>query len=95
MFLKYELLDSNTLILSHIYYKPVIEAIKSGKLKGDITYKKTVTVEENKKKEMPENNDKFIDYVKITDNSSNIINFFQSTDSKKVFTKPIRFTRIK
>ena len=84
-FMKYQLTNSDTLTLFQIDEKPIIEAIRSGKLKGDISYKQTDGQQSNKKS---------IKCVKITDTSDNLIKIFNSVDSKKLFPKPMAFHRI-
>jgi hypothetical protein len=93
-FIKYELLNPKTLVFSIINNEPVIEAIKTGKLKGEITYKKAVVEKENRKDAPQQNKAKTPYCVKITDSSDNIINFFQSVDSKELFEDFYKFTRI-
>lgn len=84
-FMKYMLTNANTLTLSQIEEKQIVEAIKSGKLKGDISYKQTEDKQSNKKPTK---------CVKITDSSNNIIQYFQTVDSKKLFPKPMVFNKI-
>jgi hypothetical protein len=96
IFLRYELSDHDTLILSLIDREPVINAIKSKKLEGEITYtKKPAIKEENKTESLQKNEKTSVACVKITDNSKNIIKFFQSMDSKKLFSRHLKFIKIK
>jgi len=95
IFMKYELLDAATLDLSYINEEPIIKAIKSGKLKGEITYEKTATLEGDEEKTLKQNRERTIECVKITDSPDNIIAYFQSVDPKKLFPKPMRLIRIK
>lgn len=93
-FMKYQLSDTDTLALSHINEQPIIEAIKSGKLEGEITYKKTVIKEGNENKVLQQNRKKAVKCVKITDSSNNIIKYFHSLDSEKLFPILIKLKRI-
>jgi hypothetical protein len=94
-FMKYRFADTDTLMLSQIDEKPIIEAIKSGKLKGEITYKQTAEKQRNESKALQQSKKKSIKCVKITDRSNNLIQYFQTVDSKKLFPKPILLKRIK
>ncbi|UCD88811.1 MAG: hypothetical protein JSW04_10140 [Desulfobacterales bacterium] len=93
-FMRYRFTDTDTLRLSQIDEKPIIEGIKSGKLKGEITYKQTAVKQRNENKRIQQNKKKSIKCVKITDSSDNLIKFFQTVDSKKLFPKSILLKRI-
>ena len=93
-FMKYHLTGTDTLRLSHIDEEPIIEGIKSGKLKGEITYKQTQAKEGHKGQALQQNKKKSIKCVKITDSSDNIVKYIHSVDSKKIFPKSIILKRI-
>ena len=93
-FMKYRFAGTDTLILYQIDEKPIIEAIKSGKLKGKITYKQTDAKQGKKNKALQQNKKKSIKCVKIKDSSNNLVKYFQTVDSKKLFPKPILLKRI-
>jgi hypothetical protein len=84
-FMKYRFTNNDALTLFQIDEKPIIEAIKSGKLKGDISYKQTNGKQSDKKS---------IKCVRITDSSNHLIKFIQSVDSKELFPKPMLFKKI-
>ena len=84
-FMQYRLSNNDTLTLSLIDEKPIIEAIKSGKLKGDISYKQTDSKQSNKKS---------IKCVRIKDSSNRLIKFIQTVDSKALFPTPMVFKKI-
>jgi hypothetical protein len=94
-FMKYRFTDTDTLMLYQIDEKPIIEAIKSGKLKGEITYKQTGVKKGKNNKALQQSKKKSLKCVKITDSSNNLIKYFQTVDSKKLFPKPILLKRIK
>ena len=93
-FMKYRLTGTGTLCLSHIDEKPIIEGIKSGKLKGEISYEQREAKAEHKGKALQQNEKKSVKCVKITDSSDNIVKYIHSVDSKNVFPKSMRFKRI-
>jgi hypothetical protein len=93
-FMKYQLPDSDSLVLSLIDKKPVIEAIESGKLKGEITYQKFKKRPGQENPVLQQNVKDGVKCVKIKDSSNNIVKYFQSLDSKKLFPESIIFKRI-
>ena len=85
IFMRYVFMDNNTLLVSGLDSQQIISAIRSKKLKGIITYKKPVN-----RKERPDGSSPpkpKIDCIKITDNSKNVLEFFESNDPKKLFPK--------
>jgi hypothetical protein len=95
IFMKYELPDKNTLTLSLLNEKPIVDAIKSGELKGDITYEKVVTKAGGEKDSSGQNKERKIKCVKLSDSSDNILKYFETADSKKLFEETTEFKRIK
>lgn len=93
-FMKYQFTGNDMLALFQIDEKPIIEAIKSGKLKGEITYKQTAEKQDKENKVLQQRTNKSIKCVKIMDSSNNLIQYFQTVDSKKLFPKPILLKRI-
>jgi len=95
VFMKYELLDKNTLTLSFLKEKPIIEAIKSGKLEGEITYEKKGIKKDDEGDSSKQNKKKTIKCVILSDSSDNILKYIQSVDPDKLFPEPIELKRIK
>jgi len=95
IFMKYELLDKDTLTLSFLEEKPIVEAIKSGKLEGEITYEKKDIKKGDEGDSSKQNKKKTIKCAKLSDSSDNILKYIQSVDPDKLFPKPIELRRIK
>ena len=95
IFVKYSFADDNT--LSFYQFDPDIikSAVQSGRLKGEVYYKKSKTApppeSAEKEKSTP---DKIIDSVKITDTSENMVKFFQS-EGNKFLPEGMKFIRVK
>jgi len=95
IFMKYELLDKNTLTLSFLEEKPIVEAIKSGKLAGEITYEKKDIKKGDEGGSSQQSKKKTIKCAKLSDSSDNILKYIQSVDPDKLFPKPIELRRVK
>ncbi|MFC1813558.1 hypothetical protein ACFL03_12810 [Thermodesulfobacteriota bacterium] len=95
VFMKYELLDKNTLTLSFLEEKPIIEAIKSGTLEGEITYEKKDIKKGDEGDSSKQGKKTTIKCVTLSDRSDNILKYIQSNDPDKLFPKPIELRRIK
>ena len=93
-FMKYHLTGADTLRLFHIDEEPIVEGIKSGKLKGEITYKQTETTTAHKDQAFQQNKKKSIKCVKITDTSNHIVQYIHSVDTEKLFPRSMLFKRI-
>ena len=93
IFVKYVLPDDNTLLIYQFDPDVIKSAVQSGKLKGEISYKKINTPPESagKENQAPV---KAIDNVKITDTSENMIKFFQA-EGNKFADEVLKFVRVK
>jgi len=90
-FMKYTLPDDDTLLVYQLDRKPIIAAIKAGKLKGRITYKAQKVPPGTRLKTLP--TEKSVDCVTITDKSMNLLNFLETGDHQTLFPEPMRFMR--
>ena len=89
----YNLIDEDTLLFYLMSDEPIISAVRSNRLKGEITYKKQVKVEGQDNispLKKPE-----IDCVTVTDTSHNILDFIHSADQNQLFPEALEFKRIK
>lgn len=93
IFAKYNLIDEDTLLFYLMSDEPIISAVRSNRLKGEITYKKQVKGEGQDNispLKKPE-----IDCVTVTDTSHNILDFIHSADQNQLFPEALEFKRIK
>lgn len=94
IFIKYFFPDDNTLLLYQFDIETIISAVKSGRVKGEIsTEKQTVPLLENDKKPIP-NSEQTIYHIKITDTSENLLKYFES-EGNNVLPEAIKFVRVK
>jgi len=92
-FMKYTYPDDDTLLVYQLDRKPIIAAIKTGKLQGQITYKAQKASPGAQLKTLP--TEKSVDCVTITDKSVNLLNFLDAGDSQTLFPEPMRFVRVR
>ena len=92
IFMRYVFRDNNTLLVSGLDRQQITSAIRSKKLKGIITYKKQVNLKEQPRGSSP--SEPKIDCIKITDNSKNILEFLETKNPKKLFSKTMKFVKI-
>ena len=93
IFIKYTFSGDDKLSLSQFDPEIVISAVQSGKLKGEIYYKKIPLPNESAKKK-DSTSEKKIDSVKITDTSANVLNFFEN-EGNKFLPEVLKFIRVK
>ncbi len=89
LFLRYDLIDENTLHIFHLNPDPITSAIQANKLKGTITYKGGTKGAKNDN--LP--GSKSIDCVIVTDSSANILGFIESKKSDELFSDVMKFER--
>ena len=91
-FLKYTFVDDDTLLVYQLARKPIIAAIKAGKLKGQVTYQ----ARKARAGKQPETlaAEKSVDCVTITDTSPNLLNFLDGGNSQVLFPEPMKFMRV-
>ncbi len=92
IFLKYDFVDNNTLLVFHLNRQLIIAAIQENKLTGKITYKKKIVPKGTKNN--GDTSEKTIDCVVITDTSKNLINYFESSKNEKLFLEEMKFIRV-
>jgi|GEM_PF-894884 len=92
-FMKYTFPDDNTLLVYQLARKPIITAIKAGKLKGRITYKVPEGAPGTQPKNLPV--EKSADCVTITDTSTNLLNHLEAGNSQTLFPEPMQFIRVR
>jgi len=92
-FMKYTLSDDDTLVVYQLDRKPIIAAIKAGRLKGQITYQAEKGPQGAKVKTLSA--EKNVDCVTITDTSANLLNYLETEDSRVLFPESIRFVRMR
>jgi len=90
-FMKYTFPDDDTLLVYQLDRKAVINAIKTGKLKGQITYKAQKTSPAAQLKTLPAK--KNVNCVTITEESMSLLKFIEAGDSHALFPEPMRFVR--
>lgn len=95
IFVKYSFTDDN--MLSFYQFDPDIigSAVQSGKLKGEVSYKKSkISPPPGSKENVKSTSEVTIDSVKITDTSENMVKFFQS-EGNKFIPDVMKFVRVK
>jgi len=92
-FMKYTFPDDDTLLVYQLARKPIIAAIRAGKLKGRMTYKVPKTSSGAQLKHLPA--EKHVDCVTITDTSVNLLKYLEAGDSQILFPEPMRFVRLR
>jgi hypothetical protein len=90
IFVKYKISQKNSLTFSFINHEKIEEAIKNGTLKGSIPKERKIADNKgNITKLIPST-----DCVKITDSSQNIVKYFESMDTERLFPYSLKFKRI-
>ena len=90
IFVKYNISPQNLLTFSFMNHEKIKEAIKNKALKGSIAEERKITDRKrNITKLIPSTG-----CVKITDSSQNIVKYFESMDTEKLFPYPLKFKRI-
>lgn len=92
-FMKYTFVDDDTLLVYQLARKPIIAAIKAGKLKGRITYKARKARAGTQPKTLSA--EKSVDCVTIAEVSANLLYYLESEDSRVLFPEPMRFIRVR
>jgi len=90
IFVKYKFSPKNSLTFSFINHEKVKEAISNGALKGSIPKERKVNDNKgNIPKLIPSTG-----CVKITDSSKNIVKYFESMDTERLFPHSLKFKKI-
>jgi len=89
---KYVVSGTNTLAIYYMDSNEVEKAIRSGKLRGEVTYTPLKASEKNTADDTMETPRK-IECIKITDNSENIIKFLEESDSQILFQDGFKLER--
>jgi len=89
IFVKYKIAPKNSLTFSFINHEIIKEAINNGTLKGSIPKERKITDNKgNITKLIPSTG-----CVKITDSSQNIVKYFESMDTKRLFPYTLKFKK--
>ena len=89
IFVKYKIAPKNSLTFSFINHEIIKEAINNGALKGSIPKERKITDSKgNITKLIPSTG-----CVKITDSSQNIVKYFESMDTKRLFPYTLKFKK--
>jgi len=92
-FMKYTFPDDDTLYVYQLDRKPIMAAIKAGKLKGRITYKVKEVSPGVQLKTLPA--EKSADCVTITDTSENLLKYLETGGHQALFPEPMQFIRVR
>jgi len=93
IFINIILLENNNLKMAFLEQQPIIDAIESDLLKGDLSYKKTVISNDELTKPLPPDSRK-VECVTITDSSENLRKFVSSHSHDQLFREAMEFTRM-
>ena len=90
IFVKYKIAPKNSLTFSFINHDIIKEVVNSGTLKGSIPKERNVSDNKgNIIKLIPSTS-----CVKITDSSQNIVKYFESIDTERLFPYSLKFKKI-
>ena len=90
IFVNYKIAPKNSLTFSFINHEIIKEAINNGALKGSIPKERKITDNKgNITKLIPSTG-----CVKITDSSQNIVKYFESMDTERLFPYSLKFKKI-
>jgi hypothetical protein len=90
IFVKYKISPKNSLTFSFINHEKIKEAINDGVLKGSIPKERKITDNKgNITKLIPSTG-----CAKITDSSQNIVKYFESMDTERLFPYFLKFKKI-
>ena len=92
IFARYELTGNDNLSVDYMDGDQFAKAIQSGRLQGEITYRKSVVPESSGKERQVEER-KRIDCVRITDTPENILNFIKNSSLDVLFPDGIKLKR--
>ena len=93
LIVRYELSGRNELSVFSMGKDPLEKAIRSGELKGEITYRKRGTSKPYEAGRDPES-DKVVDCIRITDSPERIIRFIARKPAQTLFPDEIRLRRM-
>lgn len=91
IFIRYELSDDDALSLYYMDENMMAKGIQSGRLRGEISYRKPFIPADKIQQSQKE----ILAHVRITDESKNIIDFLKDSDTNELFPKRVELKRLK